>query len=305
MYALSSFFPRLFTQYTHIILVDFTFYTYTTTKHPTIIDILEKSNQVYESSGAKTQVKQTQQKIQHLKEDAEEAWETSQNPWVYRASSVYDTLTAESEFATASRQLQVLDPDFTLESWKRNVVEHTLPNIMKLFLQGRITELKPWLGEAVYNRLAAEVRARKKEGVQMDTNVLAIMNAEILACEVEGGGSVNVERGDDPIILIHFMCQQIHCVRKKTKKEDGDGGSSKKMDKEGSNNIDKKIEEEEEDTSSRTYMDEELGDIVEGSEDDIRANSYVVAFQREYNEEKMELNWKIVDFRFNGAIAYL
>ena len=47
------------------------------------------------------------------------------------------------------------------------------------------------------------------------------------------------------------------------------------------------------------------GEIVEGSEDDIRANSYVVAFQREYNEEAGELNWKIVDFRFNGAIAYL
>ena len=27
--------------------------------------------------------------------------------------------------------------------------------------------------------------------------------------------------------------------------------------------------------------------------------------QREYDEEKGELNWKIVDFRFNGAIAYL
>ena len=67
-----------------------------------------------------------------------------------------------------------------------------------------------------------------------------------------------------PIILLHFMCQQINCVRKK---------------KDGS--------------------------IVEGSEDDIRANSYVVAFQREYHEEKGELNWKIVDFRFNGAIAYL
>jgi len=44
---------------------------------------------------------------------------------------------------------------------------------------------------------------------------------------------------------------------------------------------------------------------VEGSEDDIRANSYVAAFQREYNAEKGELNWKIIDFRFNGAIAYL
>ena len=133
---------------------------------------------------------------------------------VYRASSVYDTLT----FATATRQLQKLDPDFTLENWKRDVVEHTLPNIMKSFLEGRIQELKPWLGEAVYNRLAAEGRARKKEGVQMDTNVLAIMNAEILACELEGS-SVNVERGDDPIILLHFMCQQIHCVRKKVVKD--------------------------------------------------------------------------------------
>lgn len=67
-----------------------------------------------------------------------------------------------------------------------------------------------------------------------------------------------------PIILLHFMVQQINCVRKKKD-----------------------------------------GEIVEGSEDDIRANSYVAAFQREYDEEHGELNWKIVDFRFNGAIAYL
>ena len=72
-----------------------------------------------------------------------------------------------------------------------------------------------------------------------------------------------VEKGS-PIILLHFMCQQINCVRKK-----------------------------------------EDGTIVEGSEDDIRANSYVAAFQREYDEEHGELRWKIIDFRFNGAIAYL
>jgi len=67
-----------------------------------------------------------------------------------------------------------------------------------------------------------------------------------------------------PIILLHFMCQQINCVKKKSD-----------------------------------------GTVVEGSEDDIRANSYVAAFQREYDEALGELNWKIVDFRFNGAIAYL
>ena len=72
-----------------------------------------------------------------------------------------------------------------------------------------------------------------------------------------------VNRGS-PIIVLHFMVQQINCVRKKSD-----------------------------------------GSIVEGSEDDIKANSYVAAFQREYHEELGELQWKIVDFRFNGAIAYL
>ena len=254
---------------------------------PIIADILEKSNNMYEKSGAQEHVQKTQQKIKHLKEDAEEAWETSQNPWVYRASSVYDTLTAESEFAAATRHLQKLDPDFAMENWKRDVMEHTLPIIMKLFLEGRIQELKPWLGEAVYNRLAAEVRARKSEGVQIDTNVLAIMNGEILACEMEG--STNVDKGDDPIILLHFMCQQIHCVRKKVK----EGGKSEPVDG---------TKDEGEET---IYAERELGEIVEGSEDDIRANSYVVAFQREYDEEHMSLNWKIVDLRFNGAMAYL
>ena len=218
------------------------------------IDILSKAEVVYEKTGAN----KAKEKLDHIREDAQEAWETSQNPWVYRASSVYDTLTAESEFAMAVRELRQLDPEFTLEGWKHDVVEDTLPDIMKLFLEGRIKELQPWLGEAVYNRLAAEIRARKKEGVEIDTHVLGIMNSEILACEPD-----NVNKGS-PIILLHFMCQQINCVRKK---------------KDGS--------------------------VVEGSEDDIRANSYVVAFQREYDEQAGELNWKIMDFRFNGAIAYL
>ena len=108
-----------------------------------IIDIFRKAEEVYEKSGAA----KAGEKISHIKEDAQEAWETSQNPWVYRASSVYDTITAESEFAMAERELRVLDPTFNLEDWKRGLVEVTLPNIMQLFLEGRIKELKPQLGE--------------------------------------------------------------------------------------------------------------------------------------------------------------
>jgi mitochondrial import inner membrane translocase subunit TIM44 len=221
---------------------------------PIIQGMMTRAEEIYETSG----VKGVKQRVDDLSDDAKEAWETSQNPWVYRISSVYDTVTQESEYTVAARELRKLDPNFEFEEWRRDVVEHTLPQIMSWFLEGKINQLKPWLGESVFKRIAAEITARKQEGVQIDTNVLGIMNSEILAVEQD-----TLEKGS-PIILLHFMCQQINCVRKK-----------------------------------------DDGTVVEGAEDDIKANSYVAAFQREYDADKGELNWKIVDFRFNGAIAYL
>ena len=150
------------------------------TEAPIIQDILTKTEQVYVKSGAQ----QVKQRIDHLAEDAREAWETSQNPWVYRASSVYDTLTAETAESMAVKELRVLDPTFTLDDWRQDVVEYTLPKIMEWLLQGKINQLKPWLGEAVFMRIASEIAARKQEGVLVDTHVLGIMNSEIIAVEV-------------------------------------------------------------------------------------------------------------------------
>mmetsp|Transcript_39518 Transcript_39518/g.44243 ORF Transcript_39518/g.44243 Transcript_39518/m.44243 type:complete len:360 (+) Transcript_39518:2378-3457(+) len=224
------------------------------TEAPVIQDILSRSEQVYEQSGAK----KAKQKVDHLSEDAREAWETSQNPWVYRVSSVYETITAETPESVAVAELRKLDPEFTLDGWRQDAIGYTIPKIMEWLLLGKINQLKPWLNEPTFQRIAAEITARKQEGVTIDSHVLGIMNSEILAVELD-----EVNKGS-PIIVLHFMCQQINCVRKKKD-----------------------------------------GKIVEGSEDDIRANSYVAAFQREYDEKAGELNWKIVDFRFNGAIAYL
>merc|ERR1712194_915178 len=219
---------------------------------PIIQDILGKSHEIFEKSGAK----EMKEKLDDVKDDAKEAWETSQNPWVYQVSSVYDTMTAETDIAIATRELQKLDPQFTMEQFKEDAVEETIPEIMQFFLEGRIKELEPWLGEAVYKRLSAENKVRKEEGLVVDSNLLGLFNAEIVAVEMD-----KVER--QPIILLHFMAQQINCVRNKE------------------------------------------GEVVEGREDDIKANSYLVAFQRNYDESEGSLNWKIVDFRFNGAIAWI
>jgi Tim44-like domain len=147
---------------------------------PIIQDILSRTEEVYQKSGAA----KMKEKVDIIREDAKEAWETSQNPWVYRISSVYDTLTAPTPESIAVKELRILDPTFTLDDWREDVIAHTLPSIMKWFLEGRINQLKPWLGEGVFKRLAAEMKAREKEGVQIDTHVLGIMNSEIIAVEV-------------------------------------------------------------------------------------------------------------------------
>ena len=150
------------------------------TEAPIIADILHRSEEIYVKSGAQN----IKKKVDEVSEDAREAWETSQNPWVYRVSSVYETIAADTPEALAAGELRQLDPTFTLEEWKEDVVEHTLPQIMSWFLEGKINQLKPWLGDGVFKRLAAEMTAREQEGVQIDTHVLGIMNSEILACEV-------------------------------------------------------------------------------------------------------------------------
>lgn len=142
--------------------------------------ILGASHKVFKQAG----LNNAKRKLDDIGEDAREAWETSQNPWVYRLSSVYDTLTAESEFALATKELNRLDPDFTLEQFKMDLMDTTIPEIMDYFLSGNIKQLKAWLGEAVYNKLSAEIRIRKQEGLIVDPNILSFDNSEILACQV-------------------------------------------------------------------------------------------------------------------------
>ena len=147
---------------------------------PIIQDVLQRTEEFYEKSGAR----KVKERVDEVREDAQEAWETSQNPWVYRVSSVYDTLTAETPESIAVKELRQLDPNFTLEDWRQDVVEHTLPRLMQWFLEGRTNQLKDWFSEGVFKRIAAEIAARKQEGVEIDTHVLGIMNSEILAVEV-------------------------------------------------------------------------------------------------------------------------
>lgn len=56
---------------------------------------------------------------------------------------------------------------------------------------------------------------------------------------------------------------------------------------------------------SRTAPLSRKGEIIEGAEDDIRATYYILAFQREFNDDEAELRWKVVDMMVVGGEALI
>mmetsp|Transcript_49052 Transcript_49052/g.138848 ORF Transcript_49052/g.138848 Transcript_49052/m.138848 type:complete len:199 (+) Transcript_49052:1007-1603(+) len=77
-------------------------------------------------------------------EDVREAWETSQNPWVYRLSSLWDSVSYETEEAMAVREFRRADPNFSLEVWEKEVSQDLLPEILGAWMRGDMQFLKQW-----------------------------------------------------------------------------------------------------------------------------------------------------------------
>lgn len=64
----------------------------------------------------------------------------AQHPLVYKVSSAWDSLTAESDEGIGVRELRRLDPSFSVEDWKRDIQELFLPEFMSAFLRVRKEE---------------------------------------------------------------------------------------------------------------------------------------------------------------------
>lgn len=56
---------------------------------------------------------------------------------MYKVSSAWDSMTAESELGVGVKELRRLDPSFTLEDWKSGIQEDFLPDFMSAFLRVR------------------------------------------------------------------------------------------------------------------------------------------------------------------------
>lgn len=65
----------------------------------------------------------------------------AQHPLVYKISSAWDTMTAESDEGIGVRELRRLDPSFSVEDWKKDIQDLFLPEFMSAFLRVRCCEI--------------------------------------------------------------------------------------------------------------------------------------------------------------------
>jgi import inner membrane translocase subunit TIM44 len=174
---------------------------------PFIRDILKRTKVVGQVAAQTDLGKQAQNigtSVKDKVEDLRNFWETSQNPIVYTLSGVWDNMTGETEEAMTIAEIRKLDSKFIPEEWSEEVREKLAPLIIKAHLRGDTAALKPWLGEAVYNKLAADIRVRKTDGYVFDSNLLGIDENQMIMKLVEGGS---------PVIVVVYMVQQINCIK--------------------------------------------------------------------------------------------
>jgi mitochondrial import inner membrane translocase subunit TIM44 len=92
------------------------------------------------------------------------------------------------------------------EVWAEEVREQLAKQVIKAHLEGNIRKWKEWLGEAVYEKLSADIRARKTDGLTFDPNVMNIDDNMIVMKVLDNGS---------PVIVVVYVTQQINCIRKK------------------------------------------------------------------------------------------
>lgn len=138
--------------------------------------------------------------------DVREAWETSQNPIVYSVAGIWENLTGETEEGIAMTHIKKYDPEFLKEEWADEVRERVVPQIIKAQLDGDLKVLRKWLAEAVYQKLAADIRLRKGDGITFNSTILNLEENLVKMRYLEEVG---------PVIVVVYMVQQINCIKDK------------------------------------------------------------------------------------------
>eukprot|EP00899_Mesostigma_viride_P002618 jgi/Mesvir1/12357/Mv00540-RA.1 len=143
------------------------------------------------------------EKGKDLAEDLRYRWETSDSRIVHSIQDMQERLFRESDSAAALRAIKQVDPEFSLPEFLLHLRSDIAP-ILRAYLEGNLEFLKRFCTEEMLQRFQGQAEVWKHEGTKVDPSVLDVADLELMALKM---------LGDDPIIVVSFVSQQINCVR--------------------------------------------------------------------------------------------
>lgn len=138
---------------------------------PLIESLLEMSNKVKDSKFGET--------ITYAAEDMREKWNTSQHPFIYKMSAVYDELFAESDMAKTVREVQRTDPTFFEEALRDEMKRSIVPSMMKAWVNQDTATLRLVMNDHAFAQVNSVIQMQQAEGLEMDKTIMEVRDVEL------------------------------------------------------------------------------------------------------------------------------
>ncbi len=110
---------------------------------------------------------------------------------------------APPELAAGLVQIQTADPAFTADGFLVGA-RAAFEMIVCAFAEGRMEDIRPYLGAEVYANFDAAVKAREAAGETAETQVISIKKATLAEASMTGR---------DAVVSVEFVTEQVNVVR--------------------------------------------------------------------------------------------
>lgn len=117
-----------------------------------------------------------------------------------------DRVFGENETSLCIAEIKRDDPWFNMQRFLGTLERETIPFVLSAYLEDRYEDLQTICTERSLSLLGHLIKERKEKGLKVSPHILDLEDIALMEARMVDG---------EPILLVTFSAQQVHCVRDK------------------------------------------------------------------------------------------